>query len=852
MDLELSKSDEVDAPKSVRASPSLKGDLEALSYLFGPTGVPEVRIRSKAILTIVYGFGDASGTGLGATFTCEGGFNFRIGVWGSAENPESSNWKEFTNIVESLEDEARSGNLADSEVYMFTDNSTVESCAARGSSSSPKLLRLVIRLHGLMTRSGVKIHIFHVAGTRMIAQGTDGVSRGYLGQGVMAGESMVAYIPVHVSAVERSPIDLVPWIRSWSGKDTRLLEPEGWFESGHDIEGWRRDEDGFERPILSEGRRRSYIWSPPPLAAEVAIAELRKARIKRQDSCHIFVCPRLCTTQWAKQLYRTADIVFELPVGFSCWPTEMHEPLLIGILFPFLRVKPWQIKGTPKMFAVGRQLRGLLQESEMESGNILRKLWSLCGDLPSMPSTWCGSCYSSDDSDGFFIATGDTPRSGINDEDRLMSGWVPRKVDAGRFTVARDGDDLMVSFECDFCIFWKLYNRSPDTGDERDQFVMRCIRRINLDAFWSRARSTVEANAAKIREGLKISNKLGLPGPYLAPGPLPRHDHCGYQVALQIVVSSLESGRYADSHKQWDTIRRFRSCFSNQVRSARDANFTPLVLADNKGSGFQRVAVDPCGSLWFQRFMLGCSRRMGQDWRPNQAIGIQIMNQLLGRVEERARESPLPEDRFKWVMAGGYFCICFVLSLRSPEGLMMDLEGLLQFFDPSSDDVIVPLLGRFKGEHHAKQHLLISCATTGSGIQVKLWLSRVMAVHKACGRSTGPAFVNVKGYQSSTSDMNDLFLDVLTEIYEVDPKLFGVDVIEVGDLADKFNVFRSFRRGSESRAVAMKVSEADRYVVNRWKKKESAGAGKVHHAIDQHYVDINMVKESFLRYTAAM
>ena len=50
----------------------------------------------------------------------------------------------------------------------------------------------------------------------------------------------------------------------------------------------------------------------------------------------------------------------------------------------------------------------------------------------------------------------------------------------------------------------------------------------------------------------------------------------------------------------------------------------------------------------------------------------------------------------------------------------------------------------------------------------------------------------------------------------------------------------------------MKVSEADRYVVNRWKKKESAGTGKVAHTIDQHYVDINMVKESFLRYTTAM
>jgi hypothetical protein len=318
------------------------------------------------------------------------------------------------------------------------------------------------------------------------------------------------------------------------------------------------------------------------------------------------------------------------------------------------------------------------------------------------------------------------------------------------------------------------------------------------------------------------------------------------------VVSSLEPGRYSNSHKQWDTVRRFRSCFSNQVRSARDANFTPLVLADSKGSGFQRLAVDPCGSLWFQRFMLGCSKRMGQDWRPNQAIGIRIMHLLLERVEERARLADEVEDRHKWVMAGAYFCVCFVLSLRSPEGLMADLEGLLHHYDPESNEVIVPLLGRFKGEHHAKQHLLISCATTGSGIRVKIWIARAIAVHKACGRSVGPVFVNSKGYQSTTSDMNDLFLDVLVDIHEEDPRLFGPDIEGAGDIPDKFNVFRSFRRGSESRAVAMRVAEADRYVVNRWKRKESAGTGRVAHAIDQHYVDVNMVKESFLRYTSAM
>ena len=100
--------------------------------------------------------------------------------------------------------------------------------------------------------------------------------------------------------------------------------------------------------------------------------------------------------------------------------------------------------------------------------------------------------------------------------------------------------------------------------------------------------------------------------------------------------------------------------------------------------------------------------------------------------------------------------------------------------------------------------------------------------------------------------MNDLFLELLVQIYDQRPELFGYDVSAATDLQDKFNVFRSFRRGSESRAVAMKVSEADRYVVNRWKRKESAGANRVGHAIDQHYVDVALVNDSFLRYTAAM
>ena len=65
----------------------------------------------------------------------------------------------------------------------------------------------------------------------------------------------------------------------------------------------------------------------------------------------------------------------------------------------------------------------------------------------------------------------------------------------------------MVPFECDFCVFGKLFDHDPDIGNDKDVFAMACIRRVILDAFWSRARSTVDANTAKAREGLALSRR---------------------------------------------------------------------------------------------------------------------------------------------------------------------------------------------------------------------------------------------------------------------------------------------------------------------------------------------------------
>jgi hypothetical protein len=78
-----------------------------------------------------------------------------------------------------------------------------------------------------------EIIVSHVSGSRMIAQGTDGVSRGLLTEGVTSGLDMLSFIPLHLSAIERSP-SLKDWVSSWLGEGTEFLTPEQWFSRGHD------------------------------------------------------------------------------------------------------------------------------------------------------------------------------------------------------------------------------------------------------------------------------------------------------------------------------------------------------------------------------------------------------------------------------------------------------------------------------------------------------------------------------------------------------------------------------------------------------------------------------------------
>jgi hypothetical protein len=151
---------------------------------------------------------------------------------------------------------------------------------------------------------GAHFRVAHCSGERMKAEGADGASRGHLKEGVTAGMDMLSFIPLNETCLQREP-KLKDWLKTWTDDGTEFLEPRDWFGRGHD--GGCYDVNGYWRVKTLPG---TFVWAPPPAAASGALEELRKARIKRQDSMHIFVVPRLFTTEWLKQIIKAADIVF--------------------------------------------------------------------------------------------------------------------------------------------------------------------------------------------------------------------------------------------------------------------------------------------------------------------------------------------------------------------------------------------------------------------------------------------------------------------------------------------------------------------------------------------------------------
>jgi hypothetical protein len=145
---------------------------------------------------------------------------------------------------------------------------------------------------------------------------------------------------------------------------------------------WEINVDGLKLPTFKPG---FFVWEAAPVVAIAMIEELRRARHKRQCSHHIILIPGLMQPEWRKALSKASDLVLSVPVGHEAWPEEMYEPLTIAFIFPFLHFRPWQLRRSPYLLEMGRQLSGLWRSNGPGERPLLRKLWSLQRQLSKMP-----------------------------------------------------------------------------------------------------------------------------------------------------------------------------------------------------------------------------------------------------------------------------------------------------------------------------------------------------------------------------------------------------------------------------------------------------------------------------------
>jgi hypothetical protein len=203
--------------------------------------------------------------------------------------------------------------------------------------------------------------------------------------------------------------------------------------------------------------------------------------------------------------------------------------------------------------------------------------------------------------------------------------------------------------------------------------------------------------------------------------------------------------------------------------------------------------------------------------------------------------------------------VAYVVALRGEEVPLMDVTGTMKHFaraiatKPNENGekmshVVIALLGRFKGEKGEKYHYMVSVTKTKSGLEPAKWIARMMKWYKDRGVLSGPVFRKKNGKRAKAKDYELEIFDRLEQVQKEHPNVLDPSI----DITEEFGLSRSFRRGSDSRAIAEEVPVTIIELNNRWRKVESAKGKAASFEMYQHYADIELLLGTFLKYSRAM
>jgi len=242
---------------------------------------------------------------------------------------------------------------------------------------------------------------------------------------------------------------------------------------------------------------------------------------------------------------------------------------------------------------------------------------------------------------------------------------------------------------------------------------------------------------------------------------------------------------------------------------------------------------------------------MGEKLKQDMGVSIEVMHSLLAICEKDYQKANGTRSKLSNALLAFYCIASFCGGLRGEEVPMADLAGFLKHLDAggSSDlpHIIIPLLGRFKGETGEKHHLVPLAAITQSGLEPRKWGVRVAEGYRKLNIYTGPIWRSGKSRKGRISDWEGPILDKIKEVQDLHPTLISSEL----DVHDEYGLSRSFRRGSNTHLRNMNIPNVQSIIEdnNRWRKHDRAKGRMPGMGMSDYYTEIRQAMPRLILYS---
>ena len=161
--------------------------------------------------------------------------------------------------------------------------------------------------------------------------------------------------------------------------------------------------------------------------------------------------------------------------------------------------------------------------------------------------------------------------------------------------------------------------------------------------------------------------------------------------------------------------------------------------------------------------------------------------------------------------------------------------------------VLLSFPGKFKGEIGLNYHLIPIANTTSSWIDNRFWMNKFLSIRKALGETRGWAFKTEIGTKGRQVDLQEDFFELLEEV-----QASSSTIKDKVNMREEYGLSRSLRRGSNTHAHNMGVSEPRIELNNRWRKFFYSGGKIPTMGIRDSYIQVKQAIHVLLEYSSPL